>query len=258
MVFSPLEQFEVGLFYAFYCLDLGLDFSFSNLSFFLVIFFFFFLSLRNFIYSSGREKVLANPLQLLFEKIYIFLLNLLKENLTRRDIVYFSFLLAIFWLILGLNVIGVFPYTFAITGHLYVTFSVAFCIFLGLNIIGFTIHGLYLLSLFLPAGTPFLIASLLVIIEFISYNFRVISLSVRLFANIMAGHTLLMVIYGFNFFVIQTASVNWFIFFLPVLLGPMILLVLILICLEFGVALIQAYVFTLLTVMYIADAKYLH
>lgn len=255
---SPLEQFELGVFFFFYICDWQVEASFSNLSFFCGIFIFLFYITTSLSYFQHGEKIIASPVQASFQKIFIFILTLLTENLARRDIAFFSLLLSIFFIILGLNVIGIFPYTFAVTGHLYVTFSIAFCIFLGLNVIGFMIHGMYLLSLFLPQGTPFLISSLLVVIEFISYNFRVISLSVRLFANIMAGHTLLLVIYGFNFFLVQVLSVNFLIVLIPIILLPTILLVLILICLEFGVAIIQAYVFTLLTVMYLADAKYLH
>jgi ATP synthase subunit 6 len=115
-----------------------------------------------------------------------------------------------------------------------------------------------MLSLLLPNGVPFSISSLLIIIEFISYNFRVISLSVRLFANIMAGHTLLAVIYSFNHFVIAINSTNFLITILPIILLPCITLILCLLGLEFGVALIQAYVFTLLCTMYLHDAKFLH
>jgi ATP synthase subunit 6 len=183
---------------------------------------------------------------------------MLKDNLSWSDIIYFVLLYTIFIFILFSNIVGIFPYTFTITGHLVVTFGIAFCIFLGLNIIGYRIHTSYLLSLLLPSGVPFAISSLLIIIEFISYNFRVISLSVRLFANIMAGHTLLAVIFGFNRFLLTIKTTNILVFIMPLIILPCLLLVIALIGLEFGVAVIQAYVFTLLCTMYLHDAKYLH
>jgi ATP synthase subunit 6 len=261
MLFSPLEQFEFGalnfIFLSFDNLKF-LDFSFTNLSYsiFIVLGVFFFFN--NLVFLSNDNKILSNPMKFIFEKIYLFIFNTLKDNLKWNDILYFSLISCIFLFIFFSNVIGVFPYTYTITGHIIVTFSLAFCVFLGLNILGFRIHGSFIFSLLLPEGVPFVISSLLILIEFISYNFRVISLSVRLFANIMAGHTLLAVIFGFNHFLIAINSHSFIILFLPVIALPCLLLILALISLEFGVALIQAYVFTLLCVMYLHDAKYLH
>lgn len=210
-------------------------------------------------FENNDIKVLPNPFQLLFELIFFSILKLIIDNLRKTDVNFFSLIIAIFLLILGLNLLGVFPYTFAVTGHLFITFSFAFCIFLGLNIVGFRLHGSNMLGLLLPQGIAVLISSLLISIEFISYNFRVISLSVRLFANIMAGHTLLLVINTFNFFLVKCSSKN----ILLLILSPSIVLipvclVLALVVLELGVAMIQGYVFTLLSIMYTADAKYLH
>ncbi len=204
------------------------------------------------------DKVFNNPIQNFIEKVISFILNLLKENLSWSDIIYFVLLYTIFIFILFSNIVGIFPYTFTITGHLVITFGVAFCIFLGLNIIGYKIHASFLLTLLLPSGVPFAISSLLILIEFISYNFRVISLSVRLFANIMAGHTLLAVIFSFNRFLLTIKTGFIATFLIPIIVLPCLLLVIALIGLEFGVALIQAYVFTLLCTMYLHDAKYLH
>jgi ATP synthase subunit 6 len=261
-MFSPLEQFEVGVFYALF-FDifsfLGvLDFSFTNLSIFILIIGFIYVILIFLIFSFNGEKVLRNPIQNFMEGVIDFILNILKTNLSWSDIIYFILLYSIFVFVLFSNIIGIFPYTFTVTGHLAITFGIAFCIFIGLNIIGYRIHTSFLLTLLLPSGVPFIISSLLIIIEFISYNFRVISLSVRLFANIMAGHTLLAVIFGFNRFVLTIKTANILILFIPIILLPCLILVIMLIGLEFGVALIQAYVFTLLCTMYLHDAKYLH
>ena len=254
-----MEQFELGVlqsfFFNFY--TFFIDFSFTNLSFFL-FFFLFFIFFIQFYLIKKINKILSNPLQFFFEKMVLFIINLLKENLKKKDIALFLFAFSILIFIFCSNLLGVFPYTFAITGHLCITFCIAFCIFFGLNFIGFVTHGSYIFSLLLPKGISFIISTLLILIEFISYNFRVISLSVRLFANIMAGHTLLMVVYTFNFFLLKKTSHNFLIVISPAVILPSIVLVLGLICLEFGVAIIQAYVFTLLSIMYFYDAVYLH
>ena len=261
MLFSPLEQFEFGILKSIFITYNDLiffDVSFTNLSYsiFIVLSVYFFFN--SLVFLKNDTKLLSNPIKNFFEKIILFIFSTLKDNLKWSDILYFSLIFCIFIFILFSNVIGVFPYTYTITGHLIVTFGLAFCVFLGLNIIGYRIHRSYIFSLLLPSGVPFAISPLLVVIEFISYSFRVISLSVRLFANIMAGHTLLAVIFSFNHFLIAVSSTSILIFFIPIIVLPCLLLVLALIGLEFGVALIQAYVFTLLCTMYLHDAKYLH
>ena len=257
---SPLEQFELGILKGIFISFNGFlyDISLTNLSFFLFFILFLIYSLNNIIFYKKEQKVFSNPFQLFIEKVIIFIISLIKENLNLSNLVYFIFLLTIFILIFFSNVIGTFPYSFAITSHLIITFSIAFCVFFGLNFIGYKIHYSNMFSLLLPQGVPYFISSLLVLIEFISYNFRVISLSVRLFANIMAGHTLLAVIYGFNHFLISSCNISFLIILLPLILFPSISIVLLLIGLELGVAIIQSYVFILLCTMYLHDAKYLH
>lgn len=263
MIYTPLEQFELGLFkliflssdYDAYFLDL----SWNNLSLFFLVFLFFYYNLFLLQHKNGIwSKILSYPVQGFSISILFFILITLRDNLQLIDLKYYNLTLSLFFLVLFSNVIGIAPYTYAVTGHLIVTFSLAFCIFFGVNIIGALVNGMYMLSLLLPGGISFIIAPLLIIIEFISYNFRVVSLSVRLFANIMAGHTLMVVVHGFNFFLITKFSTTSGIFLLPILLAPTILLIVALVVLELGVALIQAYVFMLLTVMYLYDAKYLH
>jgi F-type H+-transporting ATPase subunit a len=261
-MFSPLEQFEIGILYTiwvdtFSFLEI-VDISFTNLSLFLFITFFVYYVIKSWVFAYDGEKVLGNPIQYFMELLVSFIINLLKNNLTWSDVVYFGLLYTIFIFVLFSNIIGVFPYTFTVTGHLAITFGVAFCVFLGLNIIGYRIHTSFLLTLLLPSGVPFSISSLLILIEFISYNFRVISLSVRLFANIMAGHTLLAVIFSFNHFLVTIKASYIVMLLLPLVLLPCIILIIMLMVLEFGVAVIQAYVFTLLCTMYLYDAKYLH
>lgn len=146
------------------------------------------------------------------------------------------------------NLMGMLPYSDTGTSSLLLTFWVAFSVFVSLLTLMISKHGInYLFSLFLPHGTPFAIIFLLVPIEFISYTFRLLSLSVRLFANMMAGHTLLKVIVGFSWSMILMGD-----FFLVANIFPIAILF-VLIFLEIGVALIQTYVFTILTCMYLKD-----
>ena len=158
----------------------------------------------------------------------------------------------VFLFILFCNLIGLVPYSFTVTSHLIVTFSMSFSIFIGINIIGFKHYKQKLLSLFLPANTSFLLALILVPIEFISYIAKPISLGVRLFINLMAGHTLLKVIVGFSWSILlieDTLSI--------IQIVPLIILI-ILMGLELAVAVIQAYVFTILTCIYLNDSINLH
>lgn len=159
----------------------------------------------------------------------------------------------IFGFILLNNLMGMLPYSDTGTSSLLLTFWVALSVFVSLLTLMITKHGInYLFSLFLPHGTPFAIIFLLVPIEFISYTFRLLSLSVRLFANMMAGHTLLKVIVGFSWSMILMGD-----FFLVANIFPIGILF-VLIFLEIGVALIQTYVFTILTCMYLKDIFVAH
>ena len=140
---------------------------------------------------------------------------------------------------------GMMPYSFTFTSHIAVTFAMAIMIFIGVTILGFVKHGVHFFAFFLPPGAPMFIAPLLIVIEIISYLSRPISLSVRLFANMLAGHTLLKVFAGFIvslgvFGVVPLA-------FVIALTG-----------LEFVIAFLQAFVFTILTCLYINDALHMH
>jgi ATP synthase subunit 6 len=123
---------------------------------------------------------------------------LVKDNVGEKGLKYFPLIFTTFMLILGCNVLGMIPYSFTVTSHLIITFTTALAIFVGMNIIGILKHKKHFLSLFFPPGAPVALAPLLVIIEFVSYIFRVVSLSVRLFANLMSGHTLLKILASFS------------------------------------------------------------
>ena len=162
------------------------------------------------------------------------------------------FNLALFLFIVTLNLIGLIPYSFTLTSHIVVTFALSVAIFIGINIIAIRIHGSTFLSLFFPKDTSILLGFLLVPVEIMSYFFRPISLGIRLFANMMAGHTLLKVFAGFAWTLMSCSGILFFAHFVPLLvLFPLF-------GLELGVAMIQAFVFSVLTCIYLNDAINLH
>lgn len=256
MLFSPLDQFQITALIPLkmFCLD----FSISNLVIInsLVLFFTYFLV---FTVSSKKKssEILEKSFfpsnwQLLIEIISNLILNLSFENLNLKGEKYFPFILVVFLFILFCNLIGLIPYSFTLTSHLIITFTLALGIFIGINIICVKEHGVNMFSLFIPANTSFALALLLVPIEFISYVFRPVSLGIRLFANLMAGHTLLKVVVGFAWSMLLLEN---FLSFFHV--GPLIILVF-LMGLELAVAIIQTYVFTILICIYLNDGLNLH
>ncbi|MBE89659.1 MAG: F0F1 ATP synthase subunit A [Rhodospirillaceae bacterium] len=238
---SPLAQFEIKPLYK---LELsGYDVSFTNSALFmtlafLLITFFLLLSTKKRATVPGRWQVMA-------ELSYEFIASLIRDTIGSEGRKYFPFVFTAFMFILIGNLLGMTPYSFTFTSHIVVTFALAFFIFIGVTIIAIAKHGLHFFSFFLPPGTPWLMAPLLIPIEIISYLSRPISLSVRLFANMLAGHTLLKVIAGF-------VGLLGFAGVLP------LALVTALTGLEILIAFLQAYVFAILTCLYINDALHLH
>ena len=247
MLLTPLEQFQIISLFSIKLFSL--DFSFTNLFLINLIVIISFGTLVSFMSSDDSSFFfIPNNWQTLIETIYETVSQLLFDNINIKGEKYFPFISVLFLFILLVNLIGLIPYSFTITSHLIVTFAMSFSIFIGVNIIGFKIHKSDMLSLFIPANTSFGLALLLVPIEFVSYIFKPISLGVRLFANLMAGHTLLKVIVGFSWSMLLLED------FLSLLhLIPLFVLV-ILMGLELGVALIQAYVFTVLTCIYLGES----
>lgn len=180
------------------------------------------------------------------EMFYDFISGMVKDNLGAEGNKYFPLVFTIFMTILMGNLLGLLPYSFTYTSHIVVTGALALMVFFLATLVGIARHGLHFFSLFMPAGLPMAIAPLIVVIEIVSYLSRPLSLSVRLFANMVAGHTMLKVFAGF--------SVS-----LGVIFGivPMIFNVA-LIGLELMIAFIQAYVFAILTCIYLKDAIELH
>jgi ATP synthase subunit 6 len=240
LMISPLEQFEIIPLFAF-------PFILSNstiISFIIFYFIFFFIKINNKLIPTSWQQLFEIVFQTTYELIYI--------NIGKTGKFFFPLIFVLFLLLLLCNLLGMIPYSFTITSHLIITFVLSLFLFIGFNIIGIRKHKLNFLNLLLPSGASIFLVPLLVPIELISYIFRVVSLPVRLFANMMAGHTLLKVIAGFAWTMV---NLNFFMFIVHFI--PMFLLIL-LVGLEIGVALIQAYVFTILICMYINDALNLH
>ena len=217
-------------------------------------------SALNFLYHLSTKKSFAKSFIsnfniYIFDNIYTVILGMVKENISgnlKESIKFFPFIFSLFIFVLASNLIGLIPYSSTVTSYLIITFALAIMVLVGVNIIAGRLHGLVYFGHFLPAGCPFALYPLIIPIEFISYIFRVVSLSVRLFANMMAGHTLLAVLAGFGWTMVNT-NIN-LVFYHPL---P-ILVVFILVFLETAVAIIQAYVFAILSCMYLDEAINLH
>jgi F-type H+-transporting ATPase subunit a len=242
---SPLHQFEIQPLVP---IHIGhYDLSFTNSSLFMLVT----VGLAALFLMGGMSNARLVPgrLQSTAELVYEFVAGMVRDNVGHEGKKYFPFVFTLFLFILFGNLIGMVPYTFTFTSHIIVTFAMALVVFLGVTTIGFARHGLHFFSLFVPPGVPKVMLLLLVPIEMISYLIRPITLSVRLFANMMAGHTMLVIFAGFvtalgGYFLIPglvpLAATTAFIF------------------LELLVAVLQAYVFTILTCIYLHDAIHLH
>lgn len=249
MIGSPLEQFGLLRIVP---LSLGtFDFSITNSTIYL------FLSIGLVLYmfyATTRKGLAYLPsawLNLLYT-LYSFGNNLVKEQVGEEGRPYFPFLFAIFLWIMANNCIGMVPYSFTTTSHFLVTFTLSFSLFIGITTIGFEKHGLHFWSFLFPPGAPLILAPLLVVLEFVSYCFRAISLGVRLFANMMAGHTLVKILAGFGWSMAKGPITLLLLGFIPYMI------VFALMGLEIGVAFLQAYVFTILCTIYLHDAIHLH
>jgi len=251
MFLSPLEQFQI---YPLISIQLGtLDLSFTNSSFIICFGIFSFLFCLDIIlFSSKQIYIISKSWQRVIEILYLVLVSLLIENIGKKGQKFFPFIFTLFLFIFISNSIGLIPYSFTITSHLIVTFSLAFMIFSSVNIICLRKHRIELLSLFFPKGTSLALSFILIPIEIVSYIFKPLSLSVRLFANIMAGHILLKVIASFSWVMMIEGGILFIFHFIP------LCIIVILFGLELGVSIIQTYVFTLLTCIYLNDAINLH
>ena len=243
MTLNPMHQFEV------YTIgpeiNLGnLNLSFTNSSLFMTISAILILSLL--FLGTKKKSLIPSKIQLVAEMSYTFIAKMINDTAGPSAKPFFPFIFTLFMFVLFCNMIGMLPYSFTVTSHIIVTFMLATVVFIGVTIIGFAKHGIKYLELFVPKGVPIILLPLITIIEIISYLSRPVSLSVRLFANMMAGHTMLKVFGGF---VISLGLLGgWLPLSFSVALTG----------LEILVAFLQAYVFAILTCIYLNDALNLH
>ena len=238
---SPLHQFVIERLVPIHIG--GLDLSFSNSALFMAIsvaVITAFLTL-----SMSGASLVPSRWQSAAELSYEFIANMIRDNVGSAGKKYFPFVFSLFMFVLFGNLIGMVPYSFTYTSHIAVTFALAAFIFIGVTLIALARHGWHFFTFFAPKGMPLVLQLLLVPIEVISYLIRPMTLSIRLFANMLAGHTMLAIFAGF------AASIG-LLGILP--MGIDILLV----ALEVLVAALQAYVFTILTCIYLNDAIHLH
>jgi F-type H+-transporting ATPase subunit a len=237
---SPLAQFEV---YPLLPFKIGeLDLSFTNASLWMAIV----VGMVTLLMMQGvrRRQLVPNRWQGASEVLVEFVSGIVRENAGKDAMKYFPFIFSLFLFILFANLGGMIPTSFTVTSHIIVTFALAAFIFIAVTLIGFIKHGTHFLSLFLPAGTPWWMMPLMIVIELVSYMARPVSLSIRLAANMLAGHLLLKIVAGF----VMIGVLGIFPFaFLLIFTG-----------FEIFIACLQAYIFTLLTCIYLNDALNLH
>ena len=206
-----------------------------------------------FFFTFFFKKLVSNLYNMFLIQIYSFGLNTVVSTFSASDLKkslkYFPFFLSMFFFILVLNTIGIIPYSSTVASYLSVTLILTLIIIIGAYFTVFTLHGINFFNLFMPQGCPFILIFFIIPIEFVSYVFRLVSLSARLFANMMAGHSLLAVLAGFSWVMFNSSSS------VIVLLGTLpLFIVFLLFFLETGVAIVQAVVFTILSCMYMDEA----
>ncbi len=249
MIFSPFEQFELNIYILgfLHSKTLGFDFSITNLSltlFFVLCILGIYLFLINY-----KSNFIADRWNSIIELIYSFILGILKEQTGLRGVNYLPLIFNVFLLIVSLNLIGLIPFNFTVTAQIAITFTLALSFFIGFILIGFKEQGISFLKIFVPSGIPNWLLPLLILIEIMSFLLRPLSLSIRLFANMLAGHVLLHIIAGA---VIVALAVNFIIAFVPWLF------IIVFLVLELGIAFLQAYVFSILLCIYLHDSIYGH
>lgn len=221
----------------------GVDISFTNSALMMAIVVVLITALL--LFATRRAQLVPGRLQSIAELLYEFTLGMVEDNLGSEGLVFFPFVFSLFLFLLFGNLISLVPFSYSFTAQIVVTAALALFVFVLVTVVAFQKHGLHFLSFFFPEGAPLLMAPLIVPIEIVSYIARPITLAIRLFANMMAEHTLMLVFAGF------AVSLGYF-FFLPVIVDVAIY------ALETIVFSLQAYIFAILTVLYLRDAIHMH
>ena len=249
MTVDPLHQFHIKPIVSVIVGNMDVSFSNSSLSMMVVVALVYSLM----VIGVRNRSMVPDRLQSVAEIFYQFISNMVRDNAGHDAKPFFPFIFTLFMFILFGNLLGMIPGAFTFTSHIIVTFAMAIFVFVMVTVLALVKHGLKFFTFFLPHGVPVWLAPLLVPIEIVSYLSRPISLSVRLFANMMAGHTMLKVFAGFTILMGSgLGALGYMVGILPLIIN---------ICLigfEVMVATLQAYVFTILTCLYIRDALELH
>ena len=246
---SPLEQFEVTSLLGFNAPIFGyLNITLTNLALYSVLVISIIVAIHYL--GNNESKLVPSKWSIALESLFASIGSMVREQLGKE--VYFPFIYSLFFFILIANLCGNVPYSFTITTSIMVSIGLSFTILVGVTILGLSIHKLHFFSYFVPSGTPLALVPLLVLIEMVSYLARAFSLGIRLFANVVAGHTLMKILATFLY---QMFSAGMIVFVLTLI--PFVLFLAIM-GLEIAVSFIQAYVFSILTCSYIKDSIELH
>lgn len=249
-IYTPLDQFEIrDLIYINFAENL--HFSITNIALYLTIA--FFITVVNLSLLSNTKKIVSNSWSIFKETLYDTIYGIVQSQMDiKKGQIYFPLMYTLFTFILINNLIGMIPYSFASTSHFILTFFLSFTIVLGSTILGLQLYGLKFFSLFVPAGCPLVLVPLLVLIEFISYLARNVSLGLRLGANILSGHMLLNILSGFTYKIMTSSIIFFFLGLIPVVF------IIAFSGLELCIAFIQAQVFVVLSSSYVKDGLQLH
>lgn len=242
---DPIHQFQINNLFTIGTVG-GIEFAFTNSALFMTI---AVIAITSFLLIGTRErKLVPDRLQSVVELSYEFVADMVQSAAGSEGMRFFPFVFSLFMFVLFMNLIGMIPYGFTVTSHIIITAVLALLVFFTVIVYGIWNHGLHFLKLFVPSGVPILVLPLIVAIEVLSFFTRPLSHSVRLFANMLAGHIVLKLFAGFVASVGAIGTVGWLGATLP------LALTIALTALEFLVAFLQAYVFAILTCIYLNDA----
>ena len=250
-IYNPLEQFEIKDLISIDTTSfLNLHLSITNIGLYLSMGTIIVLALH--LTTNYKNKVASSKGSLAIETLYATVLSIVINQIGIKGQTYFPFIYSLFIFILINNLIGMIPYGFASTAQFILAFSLSITVVVGATILGFNKHGLEFFSLFVPAGCPLGLLPVLVLIEFISYLARNVSLGLRLSANLISGHILLHILAGFTYNIMTAGLILFFVGLIP------LAFIIAFSFLEFGIAFIQAQVFVVLSSSYIKDSLDLH
>jgi F-type H+-transporting ATPase subunit a len=249
LINSPLEQFEITNLLGISAPIFGyLNITLTNLALYSILILFLIISLHYF--GNNETKILSSKWSILIESLLASINSMVKEQIGKE--IYLPFIYSLFFFILIANLTGNIPYSYTITSSIIVSLGLSFTIFIGVTLLGLSIHKIHFFAYFIPSGTPLALVPSLVLIELISYISRAGSLGIRLFANIVAGHTLLKILSTFLYQMFSGSIIIAILTLIP------FSIFIVLIGLELAVSFIQAYIFSILVCSYIKDALELH